>query len=151
MAIKKYDQIAEETRNSARKAGVLQSSFMGLFFFFMFGFFLYSYYAGSLLIKDERINPATDEVYSAVEIISVSQATMMSFMTFGSVFPVVPAIIKALIVGKKVFDVIERKPLIASPSDSQPKASTISIQNGIKFQNVNFRYPTAPEGSKSVF
>ena len=76
---------------------------------------------------------------------------MMSFMTFGSVFPVVPAIIKALIVGKKVFDVIERKPLIDSPSDSSPKASTISIENGIKFQNVHFRYPTAPEGSKSVF
>ena len=76
---------------------------------------------------------------------------MMSFMTFGSVFPIVPAVIKALIVGKKVFDVIERKPLIASPPASQPGTGEISIESGIKFQNVHFRYPTAPEGSKSVF
>ena len=72
-------------------------------------------------------------------------------MTFGSVFPIVPAVIKALIVGKKVFDVIERKPLIASPPASQPGTGEISIESGIKFQNVHFRYPTAPEGSKSVF
>lgn len=37
---------------------------------------------------------------------------MMALMTFGSVFPIVPAIIKALICGKEVFDVIERQPLI---------------------------------------
>ena len=41
---------------------------------------------------------------------------MMSFMTFGSVFPIIPAVIKALISGQKVFDVIERKPLIMSPT-----------------------------------
>jgi hypothetical protein len=39
----------------------------------------------------------------------------MSMMTFASVFPLVPAIIKALVVGKEVFDVIERVPLIRSP------------------------------------
>lgn len=100
----------------------------------MFGFFCYSYAVGSWLIEDERINPATGEVYSVVQIISVSQATMMSFMTFGSVFPIIPAIIKALIVGHQVFEVIERVPLIRSPPASESAGmEKISIETGIKF------------------
>jgi len=35
---------------------------------------------------------------------------MTSMMIFGSIIPIVPAVIKALIVGKLVFDVIERDP-----------------------------------------
>lgn len=77
---------------------------------------------------------------------------MMSMMTFASVFPIFPAIIKALVVGKEVFDVIERVPLIDSPNDCKDGLSQkISIQTGIKFEGVSFRYPTAPEGSRDVF
>jgi len=49
-----------------------QSSVHGLFLAFMFGFFLYSYVVGKLLIQNERINPATGELYNIAEIISVA-------------------------------------------------------------------------------
>lgn len=65
----------------------------------MFGFFCYSYAIGGFLVNAGKVNPSTGEIYSVVEIISVTQATMMASMTFASVFPVVPAIIKALIAG----------------------------------------------------
>ena len=117
----------------------------------MFGFFLYSYYVGSILIENGDINPATGEVYSVVEIIYVSQATMMHLMRCGSVFPLIPDIIKALSVGKQVFDVIERVPKIASPAQPKADADQINISKGISFKDVFFRYPTAPETSRNVF
>lgn len=77
---------------------------------------------------------------------------MMSMMTFGQIFPVIPAIIKSLIVGKKVLDVIDRVPEIRSPeAGSKVDSTKISIDSGIHFKDVHFRYPTAPEGSKDVF
>merc|ERR1719469_1008436 len=54
----------------------------------MFGFYLFSYAVGSLLIERKDINPATDEVYSVVEIITTSQATMTGMMVFGSIIPI---------------------------------------------------------------
>ena len=133
-------------------ASLHQALMTGLFLTFMFGFYLYSYAIGSWLIQDGRINPATGEVYSIVQIVQVAQATMTSMMVFGSIIPVVPAIVKALISGKLVFDVIERKPLIHSPqSGKSALASKVSLQDGIRFENVSFRYPTAPEGSRDVF
>ena len=39
--------------------------------FFMFGFYLYLYIMGGVLIEDQRINPTTGEVYSVGTIIAV--------------------------------------------------------------------------------
>ena len=50
LAIKKYEEMALETKNMAAKAGIFQSVVFGFFFTFMFGFFLYSYFVGSYLI-----------------------------------------------------------------------------------------------------
>ena len=63
----------------------------------------------------------------------------MSMMSFGSVIPIVPTILRALISAKKVFDVIERKPLIASTPTS---SEVVSLEKGIEFKNITFRYPT---------
>ena len=62
----------------------------------------------------------------------------------------VPGIIKALVVGKEVFDVIERVPLIRSPDVFSEASTIISIEDGIHFKNVTFRYPTAPANSRDV-
>ena len=72
LAISKYDKIAEETRNQAKSASIFQSIVHGWFMFFMFGQFLYTYAVGGYMIEEKRINPATGEVYSIVEIIAVS-------------------------------------------------------------------------------
>ena len=98
-AIKKYDEIALETMKVAKRASIQQAIMTGFFLTFMFGFYLFSYAIGSSLIEQGYINPATGQVYSIVEIIQVSQATMTSMMIFGSIIPVVPAVIKALICG----------------------------------------------------
>jgi hypothetical protein len=54
---------------------------------------------------------------------------------------------KAQVVGKKVFDVIEREPMI---KDHKNVISEFILKQRIEFRNVTFRYPTAPEGVRSV-
>ena len=56
---------------------------------------------------------------------------MMASMTFASVFPIVPAIIRALVSGFEVFAVIERTPVIRQPDDPKECSNDFSIDKGI--------------------
>ena len=58
---------------------------------------------------------------------------------------------RAQVSGKEIIDVIDRKPLIDSPENLDQSVKNIDVQDGIKFNNVRFRYPTAPEHVKDVF
>ena len=59
-----------------------------------------------------------------------------------------PAIFTALSVGQTVIDLIEREPEIVSKENS---VSNFKILNGIQFNDVHFRYPTAQEHVADVF
>lgn len=50
--------------------------------------------------------------------------------------------------GHMIFDVIDRVPEIRDHENSGEK---FEVSEGIHFQNVAFRYPTAPEKSRNVF
>lgn len=120
----------------------------GLFLLAMFAFFLYAYTVASYLIQYQVINPVSGKPYNIFEIVAATQASIMSMMTLAGMIPVFPAIQRALICGKKVFDVIEREPQISS----QPNAiENIRLNEKITFTDVHFRYPTAPEGSRDCF
>jgi ATP-binding cassette subfamily B (MDR/TAP) protein 1 len=56
--------------------------------------------------------------------------------------------VKAKVVGHMIFDVIDRVPEIRDHENSGEK---FEISEGIHFQNVAFRYPTAPEKVRNVF
>ena len=49
---------------------------------------------------------------------------------------------RALIAGKHIFDIIERVPEVRSPDEEKDVITKIEIGDGIKFENVSFRYPT---------
>jgi len=51
------------------------------------------------------------------------------------------------VVGKTIFDVIDRVPEII---DHDHCISQFEVQDTIKFENVTFKYPTAPENAKNV-
>jgi len=148
VTIEKYDQIAEKTRKIGDSAAKLQGGFIGVFLFMMFVYYLYTYAIASVLINRNVHNPSTGKPYSIAEIVAVTQASQMSMMSFGSVIPIVPAIMRALISAKKVFDVIERKPLIASTPTS---TNVVSLEKGIEFKNITFRYPTQLDTARDIF
>lgn len=55
---------------------------------------------------------------------------------------------KAKVVGHMIFDVIDRVPEIRDHEESGDK---FEVTEGINFENVAFRYPTAPEKVRNVF
>lgn len=57
-------------------------------------------------------NPNTDSPYTISEIISITQAMLMALMQMMQIVPNLKQSAKACVVGKKVFDIIEREPLI---------------------------------------
>ena len=56
---------------------------------------------------------------------------------------------RGLIVAKVVFDVIDRESEIKSPAQNE-RIENIQIEDGIHFNNVRFKYPTAPEAARDV-
>ena len=56
--------------------------------------------------------------------------------------------IAALTVGRTVFDLIDREPKIIN---SSVISKEITLSEGIKFEKVKFKYPTAPEAAPYVF
>jgi ATP-binding cassette subfamily B (MDR/TAP) protein 1 len=72
---------------------------------------------------------------------------MTGMMMLFGLTPNMQALIKAKVVGHTIFDVIDRVPEI---KDHQQCLTNFDIQKGIKFENITFKYPTAPDNAKNV-
>jgi ABC-type bacteriocin/lantibiotic exporter with double-glycine peptidase domain len=72
----------------------------------------------------------------------------MGLMMIFGLSPNLQALVKAKVVGHMIFDVIDRVPEIRDHENSGEK---FEVADGIHFQNVAFRYPTAPENVRNVF
>mmetsp|Transcript_20905 Transcript_20905/g.32381 ORF Transcript_20905/g.32381 Transcript_20905/m.32381 type:complete len:90 (+) Transcript_20905:932-1201(+) len=79
----------------------------------MFGFFVFTFFIATVFVAKGVENPSTHEPYTIVEIVASQQALIMALMQIVSVIPNISNVSKALVVGRKVYDVIERKPEIA--------------------------------------
>lgn len=98
--LEKFDNLAEDTKRVATKNGAIQGSFQGVFMVAMFCFFMYCYAIGSYLIQQQVYNSVTGAPYTVVEIVTISQSTIIALMVFAGLMPIIPAIVKALISGK---------------------------------------------------
>lgn len=99
LATDKYVKIAKETELICKKAAKGTGCLQGIFLTSMFGFFLYAYAIGSVLLEYKHLNPATGKEYTVMDIVIVAQSTIMAMMTFGGLIPIYPAIVRALVCG----------------------------------------------------
>lgn len=60
---------------------------MSMFMVLMFGFYVYAFWIGSILIHDKRINPRTDKVYDVQAILTILMGIMMGMMVLMSMGP----------------------------------------------------------------
>lgn len=86
------------------------------------------------------VEPGTGNKIDIKLVVTTSQATLMGMMTLAQLIPIMPGITKALMSAQKVFDVIERVPKIRNLDTNV--VNVLSLKEGIKFENVSFRYPT---------
>ena len=121
-AIQRYVDKAKVTRDISAGANRANAMMFGIIRTLIFGFFLYSFYIATLFVEEGVLNPNTDEPYKIEEIVAVSQAMIMSMMQLLAILPNVTTVAKASVVGKKVFDLLEREPEIRDgKSGSQSK------------------------------
>ena len=112
----------------------------------IFGYFVFSYYLATVFVEKGVINPTTKKPYQIEEIVSITQAILMGMGQLTAILPNITNLSKALVVGKKIFDVIERVPEIGENQDVKvDNEERIALKEGIEFKGVHFRYPTAPE------
>lgn len=146
-----YKKLVEEAYQQARKSAIWQGFSGGIFFGTIVGFSCFSWCVGYAFIKYEIDNPVTGKKTDTADVIGTYQALLFGMFTVIQIQALIPAVVRALTVGKEVMDVIERQPLIDSPSDLMRSVTDIQICHGIDFSDVHFRYPTAQETTRDVF
>jgi ABC-type multidrug transport system fused ATPase/permease subunit len=140
---KKFTEKAKVTQKVSKKASFFSAMFFGLIRCFMFGFFVYANGLAIVLVHKKVTNPNSGKPYTVQDIIAVTQSMIMAISQGLAIIPNITNVAKASVVGKKVFDVLERKPAIRD-SDQTDKTYKVDIREHISFENVKFRYPTTP-------
>ncbi|CDW86275.1 abc transporter [Stylonychia lemnae] len=137
--ISMFQEISEQSRLKSVKAEYFTCAFIAILKFVIFGFYGINLWIATIYIDEKKINPNTGKQYTVGEIFSIIFCVMScSAMTF-QLIPNLQAVLKVKIIGKQIFDVIERKP-------QQEQYETISEQilpdfKSIIFDKVTFKYP----------
>jgi len=120
---------------------------IGVFRLAIFGFYCFSFWIATVYIDQKMVNPNTGSLYTVGDLLSVLVSLMTGMTMVFGLNPNVQALVRAKVVGKMVFEVIDRKALI---SDNEVSIKSFNISDKIRFENVTFKYPTAAENIKNV-
>ena len=134
----------------ASRAALANGFFFSIIFFGISGLMLTAGIIGGLFIQYEWVNWRTGEPMKVAEVVTAFQAIQYGLFTLGGIANFIPPIMRAKVVGKKIVDLIERVPKIKSPENAADAVTDIKIDEGIHFDQVHFRYPTAPPGARDV-
>ena len=151
LKFKEYEKLATQCYEVSKKSSITIGAMSGAFFGLILGFSTYSWIVGYFYIKSDIWNPRADRPVSVYDIVACYQAMIFAMFTVIAIQGLIPAVVRAKTVGYEVIEVIDRIPKIRSPDEAYNRVTNIDIQDGIKFENLTFRYPTAPEGAKDVF
>jgi len=120
---------------------------IGVFRLAIFGFYCFSFWIATVYIDQKMVNPNTGSLYTVGDLLSVLVSLMTGMTMVFGLNPNVQALVRAKVVGRMVFEVIDRKALI---SDNEVSIKSFNISDKIRFENVTFKYPTAAENIKNV-
>ncbi|CDW72274.1 abc transporter [Stylonychia lemnae] len=141
--ISEFSQLAETTRDKSVKAEYWTAAFIGILKFVIFTFYGINLWIAALYIDEKRINPNTQKHYSVGEIFSIIFCILnCTSMTF-QLIPNLQSILKAQLIGKQIFDVIDRKPFDnQKEEDKKMSCDKLLDFQEIIFDNVSFSYPS---------
>jgi ATP-binding cassette subfamily B (MDR/TAP) protein 1 len=109
---------------------------------------VFSFYIASIYMEKGMKNPCDNyKKYDTGGLLAVLVSFMTGMMQIFGLTPNIQALVQAKVVGKTIFDVIDRVPEI---KDHTGCVSSFNVSQGISFNGVTFRYPTAPENVKAV-
>jgi ATP-binding cassette subfamily B (MDR/TAP) protein 1 len=114
---------------------VIKGAGIGVVFGLLFCAYSLAFYYGSILIENKEMKGG--------DVVNVLFAIIMGAFNLGNAAPKFAAFGKAQGAATKIFEAIDRQPLIPADSTDGKKLDTISGE--IEFRNVNFTYPSRPD------
>eukprot|EP00456_Euglypha_rotunda_P030787 TRINITY_DN2398_c0_g2_i2.p1 TRINITY_DN2398_c0_g2~~TRINITY_DN2398_c0_g2_i2.p1 ORF type:complete len:1285 (+),score=238.34 TRINITY_DN2398_c0_g2_i2:347-3856(+) len=131
----------------AKAAGIRKAFFQGASlggtYFVMFSSYGLCLWFGTWLIKNNITNSWTDRAWTGGDVMNVFFAILMGAFSLGNLAPCFAAFATGQAAGFRLFEVIDRKPLIDSLSTEGAKLEKMT--GLIEFKDVVFRYPSRPE------
>ncbi|XP_048141166.1 ABC transporter B family member 9-like isoform X1 [Rhodamnia argentea] len=134
-AIEKYDSKLEVAYKASVKQGLVSGTGLGVVLLIVFCTYGLAVWYGSKLIIEKG--------YNGGQIINVIMAIMVGGLSLGQTSPCLSAFASGQAAAYKMFETIDRKPLI----DSYDTSGRIlnDIKGDIELRDVHFRYPARPD------
>jgi ATP-binding cassette subfamily B (MDR/TAP) protein 1 len=130
-----FDQHIAKARASSLRGAMVNAVGLGVMFFAIYAAYALAFVYGGILITQNRADSGI--------VITVFLSVLIGSFSMAMVNPELEAIGKARGAAAKIFETIERVPLIDSASDEGLKPDT--VQGKIEFDRVTFTYPSRPD------
>lgn len=115
--------------------------------FLLVGFYSYGFWVGAVFVHQHYYNEIKDKDFDAGTVLTIVIIISIGLINILSLNPNIRAINEARVVGKTIFDIVDRVPQIA---DHPNCVDNLTLNRAITFQNVVFRYPTQPKQQANV-
>ncbi|RIB22625.1 P-glyco protein ABCB5 [Gigaspora rosea] len=135
--IERYTEQLRRAYNFGKRKACVNGAGLGVLTFIMLGCYGLAFWYGSILI----VNHET----TGPEILNVFFAVFIGAFSIGNAAPHFTAVSNSMGAAAKLFEVIDRVPIIDSTSSNGQILQKSSSQGRIEFKNVSFHYPTRPD------
>ena len=137
-----YNRFLSRVQEQGTKADVSTGCSLGFFMFAIYFAYSYAFLMGGVWVQEGVYNDASGRPYKAGDSISVFWGVLFGLFSLTSASSSFNAITEGKAAGKLAFDIIDRIPAIDQDSKT---GIDHKLQGMIKFDNVDFYYPSRPE------
>ncbi|CAG8542549.1 14607_t:CDS:2, partial [Cetraspora pellucida] len=130
-----YGAYLIDARREGIKKSIINSSSVGILFFFVYCTYALGFWYGSNLLLSHEVTPG--------QVVNVFFAVIIGAFSLAHLAPDIQAFGLAVGAGAKIFETINRIPPIDSSSQDGEKPS--NYEGRIQFKNVSFVYPSRPK------
>ena len=137
-----YNKFLSRVQQQGGKADIFTGCSLGFFLFAIYAAYSYAFLMGGIWVNEGIWNHANDRPYQAGDSIAVFFGVLFGLFALSSAGPSFNAVAEGKAAGKLAFEVIDRIPAINQDSKTGIEHK---LEGLIRFENVDFFYPSRPE------
>lgn len=137
-----YNKFLSRVQQQGGKADIFTGCSLGFFLFAIYSAYAYAFLMGGIWVNEGYWNHANDRPYQAGDSIAVFFGVLFGLFALSSAGPSFNAVSEGKAAGKLAFEVIDRIPAINQDCKTGIEHK---LEGLIRFENVDFFYPSRPE------